>query len=55
MNEVGGDDCKTTYEEKAICLVNKTMEECYVVFEKENEGTIEQSKKACNNYKGNNI
>ena len=55
MTDLGGDDCKTTYEEKGVCLVNKTMEDCYVIVEKENEGTIEQSREACNDYKGDNI
>ena len=52
-NQAG--DCKNTYEEKAICFPNETMEECSVIVEKESDGTIESSREACNNYKGDNI
>ena len=48
-------DCKTTYEEKAICLLNETMEECLVIVERESDGTIEYVREACNNFKGDII
>ena len=52
-NQAG--DCKTTYEEKAICFLNETMEECSVIVEKESDGTIEYVRETCNNFKGDTI